>query len=220
MSVTASTDTTSAISSYTSSATSSSSALGQEDFLELLVAQLQNQDPLEPQSNTEFIAQLATFSSLEQQTLTNDKLDQVIAGSESNSAVAALSLLGQEVTAQTDSFVLQGDTVDVGFQLDSAASYVTVNVLDSDNSVVASFDFDDVEAGESFATWDGCDENGNRLPEDEYQLSVNVNGGLADSDAALIRSTVDEVGFDAVGNTLGTSAGVILMSEISSVVSQ
>lgn len=219
MSVTSTTDTTSAIASYTSASTGSN-ALGQEDFLELLVAQLQNQDPLEPQSNTEFIAQLATFSSLEQQTLTNDKLDMVVAGTESNNTVAALSLLGEQVIAQTDSFVLQGDSVDVGFHLDEAASQVSINILDSNDSVVARYDFEDVQAGEFFATWDGCDENGNRLAEDEYQLAVNVNGGLADSEAALIRTTVNEVGFDAVGNSLGTNAGVILMSEISSVVSQ
>ncbi|MDY0189093.1 MAG: flagellar hook assembly protein FlgD [Desulfuromonas sp.] len=219
MSVISSTDLTSAVSSYTSSS-SSSNVLGQEDFLELLVAQLENQDPLEPQSNTEFVAQLAEFSSLEQQTLTNDKLDEVVASTQSNNTVASLSLLGQEVIAQTDSFVLQGDTVDVGFYLDDAAEQVSVNILDSSNSVVASFDFNDVQVGENFATWDGCDANGNRLASDEYQIAVNIDGGLANSEAALVRSTVNEVGFDAVGNTLGTSAGVILLSEILSVVAQ
>ena len=52
-------------------------ALGQDAFLKLLVAQLQNQDPTKPQDNGEFIAQLATFSSLEKLTEISTKLDSL-----------------------------------------------------------------------------------------------------------------------------------------------
>ena len=54
-----------------SDAVARANSLGSDAFLKLLVVQLQNQDPTSPQSNTEFIAQLATFSSLEQLTAIN-----------------------------------------------------------------------------------------------------------------------------------------------------
>jgi flagellar basal-body rod modification protein FlgD len=53
--------------------------LGQDAFLQLLVTQLQHQDPLQPQPDTEFLAQLAQFSSLEQLTTMNSNIQQLVA---------------------------------------------------------------------------------------------------------------------------------------------
>ena len=111
----------SSIDNYTS-AGSGRNTLGEDDFLTLLVAQLENQDPLEPQDNTEFIAQLAQFSSLEQQTSTNDKLDELIVSQTSSGQMATFSLLGQKVSAATDSIYLQGDSIELGCTLDQAAA--------------------------------------------------------------------------------------------------
>lgn len=71
--------------------TRGSSELGKEEFLQLLVCQLQNQDPLNPQNDTEFVSQLAQFSSLEQMTNMNTTM--------SNSS--AYNLVGKEVIVQT-----------------------------------------------------------------------------------------------------------------------
>lgn len=68
-----------------------SSELGKEEFLKLLVCQLQNQDPLNPQDDTEFISQLAQFSSLEQMTNMNTTLSNNV----------AYSLVGKEVIVRT-----------------------------------------------------------------------------------------------------------------------
>ncbi|MCH5251983.1 MAG: hypothetical protein J1F22_03315 [Lachnospiraceae bacterium] len=74
----------------TGSKTRGSSELGKEEFLKLLVTQLQNQDPLNPQSDTEFISQLAQFSSLEQMS----NLNSAFANS------SAYSMVGKEVIVQ------------------------------------------------------------------------------------------------------------------------
>ena len=200
-------------------ATASSKTLGQEDFLELLIAQLQHQDPLEPQSNTEFIAQLATFSSLEQQTMTNDKLDEVLTSTSDMQQLAAIDMLDQVVVAQSDNFYLNGDQVDVGFYLPEDATSVTVNVLDEDDNVVATIERTDLDAGDHFLEWDGTDKEGNPLPEGEYGLEVEAYSaaGEIDNVLPLIKTTVDEVAMTSSGSVLSTDAGEILLSSIYSV---
>jgi flagellar basal-body rod modification protein FlgD len=72
----------------------SGSNLGKDDFLKLLVTQLTNQDPTEPMKDTEFVAQLATYSSLEQQMTMNTNLEKLIAASAATTAASAVSLIG------------------------------------------------------------------------------------------------------------------------------
>ncbi|RRN70290.1 flagellar hook assembly protein FlgD [Peribacillus simplex] len=73
-------------------------ALGKDDFLKLLLTQLQNQDPSNPMDNTEFIAQMATFSSLEQMMNMGDQMEEIIGISQQNSIMNFNSFVGKEVT--------------------------------------------------------------------------------------------------------------------------
>ncbi|MDM5295450.1 flagellar hook assembly protein FlgD [Peribacillus simplex] len=73
-------------------------ALGKDDFLKLLLTQLQNQDPSNPMDNTEFIAQMATFSSLEQMMNMGAQMEEIIGISQQNSIMNFNSFVGKEVT--------------------------------------------------------------------------------------------------------------------------
>jgi flagellar basal-body rod modification protein FlgD len=97
--------------------------LGQEDFLEILLAQLSFQDPLEPIDNQEFIAQLAQFSTLELDRLNNDKLDGLLTLNSTNQAV---SLIGKTVDVTTTSGTQTGDVTTVRFQ--EGVPLLTVNI--------------------------------------------------------------------------------------------
>lgn len=87
--------------SGTTQMASSASELGKDEFLKLLMAQLQNQDPLSPMDNTEYIAQMAQFSTVEQLTNLNSTLSNIATSQSKASAVAeATALIGHQVTLQ------------------------------------------------------------------------------------------------------------------------
>ena len=91
------TDVNSAASSSATGSLTGSSNLGKDDFLLLLVTQLQNQDPLNPQDPTEFTSQLAQYSSLEQLFTVNDQLGQLETTNGNVVQMTALGLMGQNV---------------------------------------------------------------------------------------------------------------------------
>jgi flagellar basal-body rod modification protein FlgD len=79
-----------------------SSSLGKDDFLKILMTQLQNQDPLNPMQDQDFISQMATFSSLEQMTNLNTSMDNFVKSAEQNQFMQASSMIGKTVTYLDD----------------------------------------------------------------------------------------------------------------------
>ncbi len=104
----------------------------QDDFLKLLITQLQNQDPLEPMDNQEFATQLATFNSLGQLIEINDKLGAMTNGQGSMAQYNAASLIGKQITSAGNQVsVSAGAGSSVGYQLGANAAKVVVTVYDA-----------------------------------------------------------------------------------------
>jgi flagellar basal-body rod modification protein FlgD len=82
-----------------------SSAIGIQDFLKILTAQLNNQDPLKPVDNQEFVAQIAQFATLEQSRQLNVKIDQLLSA---QASTQSLGLLGKTVDLDQDGFIVSG----------------------------------------------------------------------------------------------------------------
>lgn len=215
MSISSVTDTS--ITNYSSSTTSSNS-LGEADFLTLLVAQLENQDPLDPQDNTEFIAQMAQFSSLEQQITTNENLASLLSSNQAIEQLSAFNLLGQTVVAEQDDFTLGTSAVELGFTLDQAAANVTLGIFDAGGSMVASVDFEDVETGNTFTSWDGTDNSGNSLSQGEYFFVATAQYNDNNSAALTGLQRAHVSGIDTSGETLlETSQGSLSLSDLAEV---
>lgn len=147
-----------------------------DDFLTLLVSQMRNQDPLNPADGTEFVAQLAQFSSLEQQIATVDKLDQLIALQSGSSLVELSSWIGQTVSAPAEEVRYSGEPIDVALPGEPGATAAQLVVRGQNGAEVAALNFD--PSGET-VTWDGKDSSGAEVPQGDYRLEViyTVNGG-------------------------------------------
>jgi flagellar basal-body rod modification protein FlgD len=100
-------NTTAASSAATTSAATKSKTLGQTDFLNLLVAQLKNQDPLNPSDPTEFTSQLAQYSQLEQLFNLNDSMGNLTTAQNNSQRLSSLALIGQEVVVEDSDFALE-----------------------------------------------------------------------------------------------------------------
>ena len=172
-------------SSYASDSETNSdiSSLDKDDFLTLLIAQLKNQDPLNPIDNTEFIAQLAQFSSLEQMTLVNENLDEMLESNTDMTDVVSNAMLinyiGKNVTAETDSFTYDGDNaIQLQFVIDSAASYGTLEITDSSGNIKKTVSLDALDEGNYYFEWDGITNLGIEAESGVYSYTIELYDSL------------------------------------------
>lgn len=129
---------------------SDKSVVGKDEFLQLLIAQLQNQDPLNPVDNQEFSVNLAQFSQLEQLISINKSVEGFSGAGTSDSLA---SYLGHKIIFNDNTInVSNGNGGDITFKLPENAQEVTVDLLDSDNNVVESLTLGELEKGEYTAT--------------------------------------------------------------------
>ena len=155
--------------------TSQTSAMGKEDFLNLLIAQLQNQDPLNPTDSTEFTAQLAQFSSLEQLSNVNQNLMELKDFQASTNNSQAVSLIGKAITANGNSIRLTDDgPVRCDFNLAEDADLIVASIYDSTGKFVAEFESPNLSAGSHSLFWDGRDENRNRMANGNYTFEIQA----------------------------------------------
>lgn len=186
--------------------------LGQEAFLKLLVAQLQNQDPLNPQENYEFVAQLAQFSSLEQSIGINDRLDALALQNQGLQNSQIVSLVGKEATVKGDIVTLngQGAIVPISFTLKDAATEATVLIRDVNGRNVRTIQVPAKAAGTVSVQWNGQSDSGNPQPAGPYQVTVtakNADGGPV----SLTQQTtgrIDSVSFDRGFPVIHLDSGV------------
>jgi flagellar basal-body rod modification protein FlgD len=154
---------------------SDSSTLGKEDFLQLMVAQLKHQDPLDPVDTSQFITQTAQFSSLEQLINVNSNLETLLAYQSNLNNSAAVSYMGKEVVAAGNTIYYQGGTAsDLVFSLDGNASETYVNIYDLQGNYVTTLEPGALAAGEHRLTWDGFDYSGNPVAEGVYSYTVDA----------------------------------------------
>lgn len=170
-------------------------------FLQLLTAQVTNQDPLSPLDSTQFVEQLATFSGLEQQVATNGNLEEIVTLMRSSLGDQSTALLGSNVTTNALS-VNDGAFSPMAIQAQGIERGSLV-VRDAENNVV----FQSVPA--TSWTWNGKTSSGSDVPPGTYHFEI-TNGET--TIAAKAAGTVDRVIDGRDGVEVGFSEGVTASS--------
>ena len=180
-----------------------SQALGKDDFLRLLVAQLQNQDPLNPMDNSQFVAQTAQFSSLEQMQNMNKTLERLAAQAGGGGTASASALLGKTVTVNGSSLTLDGSRpATLAYALPTGAAAVAVRVLDESGKAVRTLVVGQQGAGTHQMVLDGLDDGGQQLRAGTYSYQVVATDATGRAVPGVYTGGGKVTGINVEGNTL------------------
>ena len=169
--------------------------LGQEDFLTLMTAQFQNQDPFEPLDNGEFLGQLAQFSTVNGIDSLNTSFDGLAVSLQDNQALQAASLVGHRVLAVADvGYLSDSGSVSGAVELASSAGNVQIDITDGAGQLVQRIDLGQQPPGLVNFVWDGNASDGSRAPSDQYRIDARViRGSDIESVPTVIEGTIDSV---------------------------
>ncbi len=186
-------------------------------FLNLLTAQIQNQDPLSPMDTTAWTTQLVQYSSVEQQLMANQYLSQ-IAGDEGNNMSSAVGMIGQTVSATSTTATMNNGAATWNYNLASAASNVQLTVTDASGNTVYQTTGTGNSGNNTF-TWNGQTTNGNTDTTGDYTLSITST----DSSGNPVSNTISQSGVvtsaqeDNGTLTLTINGTEVPMSDVTSV---
>ncbi|MEQ8557468.1 MAG: flagellar hook capping FlgD N-terminal domain-containing protein [Henriciella sp.] len=207
--VNAATATQQAASQQQSADTSQSAApqIGEEfnTFIRLLTAQVRNQDPLSPMDSTQFVEQLATFSTLEQQVRSNDSLQSIATMIGDLSSMLASEWLGKTVSVESSWVPYSGKPVDYSVKVPDDADGAILNVRNGSGEAVWSEELDLSE--ESF-NWNGATTSGETAEESLYEFGIDLYQGdqYIGTVAPQVITEVTEVASENGTMRLGTSS--------------
>ena len=168
-------DTTSYLNSIKQNSTSdaASTSMGKDDFLTILVAQLENQDPFNSMDATEMIGQLTQFSMLEQMTNMNDTLTSALSALTLQTATNAASYIGRTVMASGYEVTVEdGAASATSYTLGSDAKTLKAYIYDEDGNTVRTVDLGARDAGEHTFSWDGLDDDGAAVEDGTYSIAI------------------------------------------------
>lgn len=147
------------------------------DFLNLLMTQLQNQDPTSPMDTNAFTSQLVQFASVGQQINTNSNLTALIQATQSNTLLQSSSLVGQQVDVANDHLALQKGSSSVHF--DTAKPEIVNIAVYSDSGTKLLQTTMQTQAGANNWAWNGKNSQGGQLPDGSYKVAVVDSSGTA-----------------------------------------
>ncbi len=162
-------------------------------FLNLLMTQLQNQDPTSPMDTTQFTSELVEFAGVQQQIDTNTNLNQLIQLTQGEETLQGSSMIGKQVDLSSSTLPLQNGKGTIDYTAIEANEPIGLTVTNSAGSEVFSTMLTSAQSGANSYTWNGQSDSGNQLPDGAYTISMQGTLG----------STLTNINFSVLGNVTG-----------------
>jgi flagellar basal-body rod modification protein FlgD len=193
--------------------------LSQSDFLSLLVAQMQDQDPTQPSDPTAFVNQLASFSEVSGMDSMQSSMNNLSSSMLASQVASGTSLIGQQVIASTPTASLTtGGTVTGALNVPSTTTSLQVQVTDADGNAVSTFSVTPPSGGGATTfTWNGLASSGAAAPSGVYTFNVTAaGGGTSTTLTPMFASTVTSVSVNPSTQalSLNTNAGSVPLSSV------
>jgi len=177
----------------------SGNALDMNSFLTLMTEQMKNQDPTKPMDSSQYLGQLAQFANLQGVQQLNTGMQGIASLLGQQQAVQVTGLIGHEAMIKTNTANLTDGKAVAGKVSATTAGPVVVNVKDAGGNVVRSFTVNATAAGETDFSWDGLDNQGNKLADGTYTFSATSGSATLDMQLA---ARIDSVSFSSQGIVL------------------
>jgi len=198
----------------TTSTASSRNAIGKDEFLKMLIAQLKHQDPLNPMDGTAFTAQLAQFSSLEQLQNINTNLTSFTKQQQSLGNSQAVNLIGREILAKGDKVQAEGAPVELRYLLKGDAATGLVRIYNANGELVDALVIRNQKQGMNTLTWNPPSSTRGSCT---FEVSASDSAGKPIGVDAMIQGEVTGVNFRDGVTYLSVGTREITFSDVVSV---
>jgi flagellar basal-body rod modification protein FlgD len=201
------------VSATTAAAAAAPQTMGKDAFLKLLMAQLKNQDPLNPSDSTQFVTQLSQFSLVEQSVQQSSELTSISTALQGLNNQNSLALVGQSVTVNGGNLNFSGNFAVSGqATLAAPATAVTATVVDPNGNPVRTMKLGAHGQGPVSVTWDGRGDNGQLEPAGTYSLAVSATDASGQSVTATqsVKGIVAGVSIGGTNPTLTLTNGMVM----------
>ncbi len=198
--------------SGTASASTAGSALAQlganfNQFLQLLLTQVQNQDPTAPTDTTQFTTELVQFTGVQEQVNTNTSLGQLIGLQQSAQVLQGSGLVGDTATVTANQIALQSGTGTVSFT-GTAGEPVAISIVNAAGTPLRDATLT-ANAGSNTWTWDGTDNSGNPVPDGAYNIAVETQSSNGANTPVPFSITGTATGISSSGTTTQLQIGAL-----------
>lgn len=189
--------------------------LGQKDFLKLMIAQAQNQDPMDPKTNGDFLGQLAQFSTNDGITKMQESIQDLASSLQSNQALQATSLVGHKVLVNSENLTLEQEGESkAAVNIPVPVENLTASIYSETGELIRKIPLGQQNLGLCNFSWDGLNQTGVRMPAGKY--AVKVNGIYSGKEVALKTMTAANIESVSLGqNGEGIKLNVAGVGQVS-----